>query len=211
MQQSGKSGRLLLITTACSMPGTLPSGLMGKFDITKTAGQCSVLQGRSILPRSGSNRTSQPNRGGDCPCRLDPRTKPGILITGKNFGCRSITRADTRLRMFKGQCGNQSLAGPGGSYSAGPGEWCRMLFATIRRGNKTTLSPVPRSVLTIAHLDHQPENNELSNLMAMCQRCHNTYDAPNRTRNRRANQDRASGQELLPFAGKKDAQQSGKC
>ncbi len=32
-------------------------------------------------------------------------------------------------------------------------------------------------VLTVAHLDHQPENNTDSNLRAMCQRCHLTYDA----------------------------------
>lgn len=32
-------------------------------------------------------------------------------------------------------------------------------------------------VLTVAHLDHQPENCADSNLRAMCQRCHLTYDA----------------------------------
>lgn len=35
-------------------------------------------------------------------------------------------------------------------------------------------------VLTVAHLDHQPENCGDDNLRAMCQRCHNTYDAPMR-------------------------------
>ena len=35
-------------------------------------------------------------------------------------------------------------------------------------------------VLTVAHLDHQPENCDRSNLKAWCQRCHNTYDLPNR-------------------------------
>lgn len=40
--------------------------------------------------------------------------------------------------------------------------------------------PVTRSpvVLTTAHLDHQPENCGDDNLRAMCQRCHNSYDAP---------------------------------
>lgn len=32
-------------------------------------------------------------------------------------------------------------------------------------------------VLTIAHLDHVPENCEQSNLKALCQRCHLAYDA----------------------------------
>jgi len=35
-------------------------------------------------------------------------------------------------------------------------------------------------VLTVAHLDHTPENCEPQNLKAMCQRCHNKYDAPMR-------------------------------
>lgn len=39
-----------------------------------------------------------------------------------------------------------------------------------------------RVVLTVAHLDHTPENCEDDNLRAWCQRCHNTYDAPMRAR-----------------------------
>lgn len=37
-----------------------------------------------------------------------------------------------------------------------------------------------RVVLTVAHLDHQPENCDPDNLRAWCQRCHNKYDAPMR-------------------------------
>lgn len=33
-----------------------------------------------------------------------------------------------------------------------------------------------RIVLTIAHLDHTPENCALDNLRALCQRCHLAYD-----------------------------------
>lgn len=38
--------------------------------------------------------------------------------------------------------------------------------------------PVTRSVvvLTVAHLDHTPENSDPANLRAMCQRCHLAYD-----------------------------------
>lgn len=32
-------------------------------------------------------------------------------------------------------------------------------------------------VLTIAHLDHTPENCDPSNLRALCQKCHLSYDA----------------------------------
>jgi len=31
-------------------------------------------------------------------------------------------------------------------------------------------------VLTVAHLDHNPSNNNRSNLRALCQRCHLAYD-----------------------------------
>lgn len=37
-----------------------------------------------------------------------------------------------------------------------------------------------RVILTVAHLDHQPENCDPENLRAWCQRCHNAYDAPMR-------------------------------
>jgi 5-methylcytosine-specific restriction endonuclease McrA len=37
-------------------------------------------------------------------------------------------------------------------------------------------------VLTVAHLDHQPEHCTEENLRALCQRCHNRYDAAHRQR-----------------------------
>lgn len=39
-------------------------------------------------------------------------------------------------------------------------------------------------VLTIAHLDHTPENCDPSNLRALCQKCHNSYDAKHRAETR---------------------------
>lgn len=39
---------------------------------------------------------------------------------------------------------------------------------------------IVRIVLTVAHLDHQPENCDTDNLRAWCQRCHNRYDAATR-------------------------------
>lgn len=53
-------------------------------------------------------------------------------------------------------------------------------------------------VLTVAHLDHQPENNgepgNRPNLMAMCQRCHLTYDAKHHAINASATRWRKIGQ-----------------
>lgn len=39
-------------------------------------------------------------------------------------------------------------------------------------------------VLTVAHLDHNPENCADDNLMAMCQRCHLAYDAEHHAQSR---------------------------
>lgn len=44
---------------------------------------------------------------------------------------------------------------------------------------RRTSEPV-KVVLTVAHLDHHPENCEDNNLRAWCQRCHNAYDAKTR-------------------------------
>lgn len=41
-----------------------------------------------------------------------------------------------------------------------------------------------RVVLTIAHLDQRPENNDESNLRALCQRCHLRFDQDWRRANR---------------------------
>lgn len=56
-------------------------------------------------------------------------------------------------------------------------EWCGAL----------NHAPHPRTgsavVLTVAHLDHNPTHNHLANLAALCQRCHNRYDARKRAVN----------------------------
>jgi predicted amidophosphoribosyltransferase len=48
-------------------------------------------------------------------------------------------------------------------------------------------------VLTIAHLDHNVENNGYSNLKAMCQRCHLRYDKHHHIKNRKANKRKKQG------------------
>ncbi len=40
-------------------------------------------------------------------------------------------------------------------------------------------------VLTVAHLDHIPENCDPSNLLAMCQSCHNKYDRNHRNQTKK--------------------------
>lgn len=43
---------------------------------------------------------------------------------------------------------------------------------------------ITRIVLTIAHLDHAPENNDPENLRALCQKCHLSYDMERHVKNR---------------------------
>lgn len=54
------------------------------------------------------------------------------------------------------------------------GQRCRFCGAENGQPNPATGS---RVVLTVAHLDHTPENCADDNLVALCQKCHLTYDA----------------------------------
>lgn len=53
-------------------------------------------------------------------------------------------------------------------------------------------------VLTVAHLDHQPENNHPANLRALCQPCHLRYDAVQHAHTARVRRARESGLVTLP-------------
>ena len=63
-------------------------------------------------------------------------------------------------------------------------EFCGVENHTYRWNEKTR--KLAYIVLTVAHLDHKPENCDPKNLRALCQKCHNRYDAKHRaeTRNR---------------------------
>lgn len=49
-------------------------------------------------------------------------------------------------------------------------------------------------VLTVAHLDHTPENCGDENLKAMCQRCHLRYDREHHAETAKATREAKSGQ-----------------
>jgi hypothetical protein len=52
-------------------------------------------------------------------------------------------------------------------------------------------------VLTVAHLDHTPENCTDENLVALCQKCHLTYDAKRHASTARETRARRAGQGKL--------------
>lgn len=51
-----------------------------------------------------------------------------------------------------------------------------------------------KTVLTTAHLDHDPTNNDDANLASLCQKCHLTYDGPLHAGNASRTRDRKHGQ-----------------
>lgn len=57
-------------------------------------------------------------------------------------------------------------------------------------------SPV---VLTVAHLDHTPENCDDDNLRAMCQGCHLAYDYDHHVETRRATRAAALAAQMQPL------------
>jgi 5-methylcytosine-specific restriction endonuclease McrA len=77
-----------------------------------------------------------------------------------------------------------------------PKNWPEIRAAILKRaGNKceicgivnyTVLESGARVILTIAHLDHTPENCAPENLKALCQKCHNRYDAKHRSETRKS-------------------------
>lgn len=62
-------------------------------------------------------------------------------------------------------------------------EWCH---AENYQPHPITGSKV---VLTIAHLNHDITDNRDANLAALCQKCHNGYDAKHRAANRKEKKD----------------------
>lgn len=47
--------------------------------------------------------------------------------------------------------------------------------------------PLTKIILTVAHLDHDIENNSFFNLAALCQRCHLNHDRKDNLRRRKEN------------------------
>ena len=69
-------------------------------------------------------------------------------------------------------------------------------FQTMHDENGCTYIVI---VLTVAHLDHNPENCTDSNLASLCQRCHNIYDRPHRNETRRIARRKRDPQIMIEF------------
>lgn len=69
----------------------------------------------------------------------------------------------------------------------------KFIEALIKHVNSCGNPPTMRIVLTIAHLDHDPENWQVQDdrLAALRQYCHLKYDAPRKAKERQAKRDAA--------------------
>ena len=62
-------------------------------------------------------------------------------------------------------------------------EFCGVANHSMRMNPKTGKDV--KIILTIAHLNHIPEDCRPENLRALCQKCHNIYDAKHRAETRK--------------------------
>jgi len=92
-------------------------------------------------------------------------------------------------------CGNQYMLEDGDVYNADTGE-----YRGRARLSEWDAGKFVKIVLTVMHLDHMPENNDMENLKHGCQRCHNRWDAPHRRKNAERTR-RAKGGQKDMFAG----------
>ena len=88
-----------------------------------------------------------------------------------------------RLERAKGRCECEGECGV--AHDEEPifaSAWAISCDDTRCRALHGEVHPITDSmvVLTVAHLDQQPENCDDGNLKAMCQRCHNRLDGPHR-------------------------------
>jgi len=95
---------------------------------------------------------------------LGGRTRDGIWLPAFPLGERAL-RLEWPKPGTRAYCGYEVGVVDGKRHYVG--EECRII----------------RIVLTIAHLDHKPENSADDNLKALCQRCHLRYDHDHHQRN----------------------------
>lgn len=117
----------------------------------------------------------------------------------KQIRAAIMTRAGDKCEKCGRPNGAAHIVSPSGSwcdYSIGDrfDRWFDSCSNPTERPEDDTLSHLTKTVLTISHIDHDPTNNDPSNLRALCQRCHLTHDAKEHASNARRTRAKKVGQ-----------------
>lgn len=79
-----------------------------------------------------------------------------------------------------------------------PAVWWLHDGCTLCAAGDPTCRPV-KIILTVAHVDHDEQNNDPRNLLALCQRCHLVMDGANNVARKRERRAVEGGQRPLPL------------
>lgn len=124
---------------------------------------------------------------------IKPENKARYPANWKDIRATILERADNRCEKCGVANGDRIVRGTGsddGTYMIADGRvFCAETGAYLgqpRMDNYECTGNGVDIVLTIAHLDHTPENCDPENLRAWCQRCHLRYDAAHHAETARA-------------------------
>lgn len=115
---------------------------------------------------------------------IKPENRARYPKDWKQISLRIRRRARQRCEC-KGECGLRHARVDGRQIDLPP----HLCIPNVKGFRCTAINQQPHPVtgsmvvLTVAHLNHTPEDCREENLKAMCQRCHNAYDAPHRRLN----------------------------
>jgi len=105
---------------------------------------------------------------------------------------------EQRLQQANNRCENCGVINHAWGYRDENGDFCQLVRSDLMAEGYTKTPfdyitdegkqvKVIEIVLTIAHLDHTPENNGPENLRAWCQKCHLDYDSVHHQQQRALN------------------------
>ena len=114
---------------------------------------------------------------GGSPTSPEWRALRSRILEREGHVCK-FCNAPNHQWVWRSTDGASYMLAEGGVFDSETGE-----HLGIARGSEYPGDAMVQIVLTIAHLDQDPTNNDDDNLAALCQRCHNRHDAPHRARN----------------------------
>lgn len=128
---------------------------------------------------------------------ISPENRKRYPANWRAIRAQILERAGHRCEKCGKPNGRTVAVGPTGEYEDGWAGWFDAAGEPICEPDHDGREI--RVVLTIAHLDHTPENCDPSNLRAWCQRCHLRYDREHHAKNAAATRARRKASGTLPL------------